>query len=111
VERENRGQSHRNELTIENESNRAGYGRPHNELVREFKSYIKYTVHQKTRDYRTPSEIISNKLDRQAQSADPDEREFFSALRYAWDVLAYDHYPLGSCACGSAINNFLNQPV
>ena len=26
----------------------------------------------------------------------PDEGEFFSTLRYAWDALAYDYYPPGS---------------
>lgn len=69
------------------------YERSHEELVKGFRSIIQERV-QLTRGYFSPEETVRSNL--WWRETGKMGRAFFSPLRAAWDVLAYDRYEPGS---------------
>src|SRR5690242_10611213 len=86
IEQEGGGQSPRQERYSD---------KPHEELVQIFRAGIEKEV-KRFKGHYSPELIV--RLQFQNQYGSHERFEFFRSLAMAWDVLAYEHYAIGSNA-------------
>jgi hypothetical protein len=111
-----KGESSRREPTSQNQ-NLLEQWIPHERLVESFRSLIK--EHQATHEMLyggmvlPPETVVRDVLNWYSDSSNKEQSEIFHTLGYAWDVLAYDRYEVGSKAehmAGESLSIYYNAP-